>query len=318
MVGIRRDRAAIAQLLPFAASFLWHALRESRDADLLHAFWTPMGAVALAVRALRPLPVILSPLGTDLRTLPAPFNRLVVAGARAVVAGGGRCTEVHDRLAGMTRKPLEPIFLPIGEEELDAGDGDAFRREFDVKDKRVVTFIARMYEQKDPWTLLQAAPLLLGKRPGVRFVFVGDGPLLPGLKEAARSLGISREVIFTGARSDVGSILKASDAFVSLNLEDNCWATTIAEAMHLGLPCVVCDGGLERKLFPHGDGAWLVPQRHPEAVAAALDRILGDRELADRLAGGGRALLAAHRRRDGLIVADTLRLYESVMHGTRR
>jgi glycosyltransferase involved in cell wall biosynthesis len=315
--GIRRDRAAAAQLLPFAASFLWHALRESRDADLLHAFWTPMGALALAARALRRRPVILSPLGTDLRALPAAFNRIVIAGARAVVAGGGPCTEVHDRLAGLTRKPLHPIFLPIAEEALEAGDGDAFRREYDIKDERVVAFVARMYEQKDPWTLLRAAPHLLERRPGTRFVFVGDGPLLPHLRKAAGSLGIAREVIFTGARIDIGSILKASDVFVSLNLEDNCWATTIAEAMHLGVPCVVSDGGLERKLFPHGAAAWLVPQQEPEALAEALDRILADRELAGELAEGGRALLETHRRRDGLIVEDTLRLYESVIHGTR-
>ncbi len=318
MEGIRRDRAALAQLVPFATSFLWHALRESRDVDLLHAFWTPMGALALVARALRRRPVILSPLGTDLRTLPAAFNRLVIAGARAIVAGGGPCTEVHDRLADLTRKPLHPIFLPIGEEALGAGDGDAFRREFDIKDERVVAFIARMYEQKDPWTLLRAAPRLLERRPGSRFVFVGDGPLLPRLREATESLGIAREVIFTGARIDVGSILKGSDVFVSLNLEDNCWATTIAEAMHLGIPCVVSDGGLERKLFPHGAAAWLVPQQDPVALAEALDRILADRELAGELAEGGRALLETHRRRDGLIVEDTLRLYESVIDGTRR
>jgi glycosyltransferase involved in cell wall biosynthesis len=129
-------------------------------------------------------------------------------------------------------------------------------------------------------------------------------------------------VIFTGARGDIGSILEASDVFVSLNLVDNCWATTIAEAMYLGVPCVLSKGGAgtgsasrEERLFPHAEAAWLVPQRDPEALARALDRILADRDLAGRLAEGGRALLAAHRRRDDLILDDTLTLYESVTHG---
>ncbi|MFQ5457124.1 MAG: glycosyltransferase, partial [Myxococcota bacterium] len=225
MVGVRNDRRALAQLPGFAASFAWHALRESAGADAIHAFWTPMGAIALAVRALRWCPVILSPLGTDLRVLPEKFNRAVIKGAQAIVAGGGPCTEVHDRLATMTRKPLHPIFLPIDDATLDAGDGDGFRREFEIKDERLVTFIARMYEQKDPWTFLDAAGLLARKRPDVRFAMVGDGPLLPLLREGARARDLGKQVIFTGARTDVGAILKASDAFVSLNRLDNCWAT---------------------------------------------------------------------------------------------
>jgi len=270
--------------------------------------------VALAAGFLRRRPVVLSPLGTDLRSLPEAFNRAVIRGARAIVAGGGPCTEVHDRLAGMTGKALHRIFLPLDEAELNAGDGDAFRREFGIKDERVVTFIARMYELKDPWTMLDAAARLVQRRPHTRVVFVGDGPLRPSLREGAKSRGLARHAIFTGARGDIGSILKASDVFVSLNLVDNCWATTIAEAMVLGVPCVISDGGTERNLFPHGEAAWLVPQRDPQALARALDRILGHAELADHLAAGGRALLEGHRRRDDLIFEDTLKLYESVIH----
>jgi hypothetical protein len=86
---------------------------------------------------------------------------------------------------------------------------------------------------------------------------------LPRLRQEARARGIAGRVIFTGARNDVGAILKASRVFVSLNRVDNCWATTIAEAMYLGGPCVVSDGGQERRLFPHEDAACLVPQAMP-------------------------------------------------------
>lgn len=315
MVGFGRDRGAAAQLVPFAASMAWHAVRAAGEADLLHAFWTPMGAVALAAGALRRKPVVLSPLGTDLRALPRAFNQAVIRRAGAIVAGGGPGTEVHDRLEAMTAKPLHRIFLPLDEATLEAGDGDAFRREFGIKDERVVTFIARMYDLKDPWTLLDAAVLLLARRPATKVVFVGDGPLLLSLREGAKSRGLERDTIFTGARGDVGSILKASDVFVSLNLVDNCWATTIAEAMCLGVPCVISNGGPEENLFPHGEAAWLVPQRDPQALALTLDRVLGDGEIASRIAAGGRALLEAHRRRDDLILDDTLTLYESVTHG---
>jgi len=314
MVGMGRRGAPRAQVVPFVASMAWHAIRHGGDADLIHAFWTPMGAVALGAGLLRRKPMVLSPLGTDLRALPEKFNRAVIRGACAIVAGGGPGTEVHDRLTAITTKPLHPIFLPLDEAALDGGDGDAFRREFGIKDERVVSFIARMYELKDPWTMLDAASLLLERRPDTRVIFVGDGPLLLSLKERAKSRGLAKEVIFTGARGDIGSILKASDAFVSLNLVDNCWATTIAEAMYLGVPCVVSNGGMEEKLFPHGEAAWLVPQRDPEALAGALDRILGNAAHAAHLGEGGRALLEGHRRRDELILDDTVKLYESVIH----
>lgn len=316
--GLQADRWSRVQIVPFLANFARYAWREARDADLIHAFWTPMGAIGLLVRLLRVRPLVLSPLGSDLRFLPDVFNRTVIGLSQAVVAGGDQCTEVYDRLIGMMREAPYPIFLPIDEPQLDAGDGDAFRREQGIKDERVVTFVGRLCEGKDPLTFLRAAPFLLSHRPGIRFVMVGGGPLLSALRATRAELGLEREVIFTGVRRDIGSILKASDVFVSLSPESNCWSTTIAEAMHMGVPCVVSDTGLERRLFPHREAAWLVPPRDPQALAGALDCVLGDVKVSKQLSEGGRDLLQTHRRKDDLILQDTMDMYESVIraHGS--
>jgi len=298
--ALRADPAARLQVPFFLAAFAWHALVESRDVDLLHAFWTPVGAMALPAKLLRGRPMILSPLGSDLRHLPSVFNRIVIRLADSVVAAGGPTTEVHDRLVAITSKVLHPIFLPIDEPQLDRGDGDELRRELRIKDERVITFIGRLCETKDPVTFVRAASLLLKRRSAIRFLVVGDGPLLPKLMDLSQALGLRGEITFTGARRDIGSILKASDAFAALSPESNCWSTTIAEAMYLKVPCVLAD-------------TWLVPPHDPDALAGALDRILGDRDLACRLARGGEALLRAHRREDALILDDTAVMYEAVL-----
>ena len=220
----------------------------------------------------------------------------------------------------MTRKQLHPIFVPIDEDMLLGGDGDAFRREQCIKDERIVTFIGRLCEMKDPMTFVRASPLLLQRRPGIRFLVVGGGALLPGLRDLANTLGLGNAISFTGARRDIGSILKASDVFVAVSPVTNCWSTTIAEAMFLGVPCVISDTGAEHRLLPHRDAAWLVPPRDPEALAAALDVVLWNRALALHLSEGGRDLLERNRREDDLIFEDTISLYKAVLqkHGHSR
>ena len=92
--GLRRVKSAIVQLAPFLMNFVRYAWREAREADLMHAFWTPMGAIALLVGSVRKRPVVLSTPGGDLRSLPSAFNRIVVNLSQEVVAVGGPNTEV--------------------------------------------------------------------------------------------------------------------------------------------------------------------------------------------------------------------------------
>ncbi len=68
----------------------------------------------------------------------------------------------------------------------------------------VVLNAGRMTVQKGIYHLLNAARLVVNKRPKTIFLFVGGGELIPELLRHAAVLGLSRNVIFTGRVEGIG------------------------------------------------------------------------------------------------------------------
>jgi glycosyltransferase involved in cell wall biosynthesis len=63
--------------------------------------------------------------------------------------------------------------------------------------------------------------------------------------------------------------------------------TVVLNAMAVGTPVVVTDTVPMRDYLRHGENAWVVPARDPEALSAGMRRVLDDGPLRQRLAGGG-------------------------------
>ena len=59
--------------------------------------------------------------------------------------------------------------------------------------------------------LIEAAQQVCRLHPRVRFVLVGDGELRASLQDSVRSLGLQRNFLFLGGRTDVANILRAVD-----------------------------------------------------------------------------------------------------------
>jgi glycosyltransferase involved in cell wall biosynthesis len=64
--------------------------------------------------------------------------------------------------------------------------------------------------------------------------------------------------------------------------------------MRAGVPVVATAVGGVPSAAPDGAGALLVPRRDPAALATAIERVLDDREFAQRLARGAAAHARAH------------------------
>jgi glycosyltransferase involved in cell wall biosynthesis len=118
-----------------------------------------------------------------------------------------------------------------------------------------------------------------------RLIMVGDGPDRAAATDRARSLGISNRVEFIGAQSDIRPFLWEADAFV-LASDDEGAPLALLEAMACGLPYVSTAWGPAATL-PTGECGFVVPQRSPDALAAAITKLIKDPEC--RLAMGRRA-----------------------------
>jgi glycosyltransferase involved in cell wall biosynthesis len=159
-------------------------------------------------------------------------------------------------------------------------------------DVPVIGTVCALRREKRLDILLEATALIARTR-AIHLVIVGDGPERPEIEAHARRLGL-RGVTFAGWRDDAVSLLPAFDIF-ALTSDTEGTPLALIEAMRAGLPIVATDVGGVAAAAPDDESALLVPRRDPAALARAIERLLDDRALAVRLAGGAtRHALAAH------------------------
>jgi sugar transferase (PEP-CTERM/EpsH1 system associated) len=161
----------------------------------------------------------------------------------------------------------------------------------------IVGTAGRLEPVKDPLTLLRAFARLRELRPDLapvlRLVFVGDGSLLPALREAARERGIDPVCWFAGQRDEVPELLAGFDVFVLPSLNEGI-SNTILEAMATALPVVATRVGGSAELVQTGLTGALCPPQDPDAMANELLRYAEDAGL--RRAHGAAAREAVCRR----------------------
>lgn len=144
--------------------------------------------------------------------------------------------------------------------------------------------------------VLRALPLVRAQVPEVRWRVVGDGPLRPTLEDRARALGLEDVVQFLGSVSDEArdQELGRADAFCMVSrlpaggFAGEGFGIVYLEANAHGLPVVAGAVGGATDAVVHGETGLLVDPQDHVAVADALVALLSDRDLAARLARGGR------------------------------
>lgn len=129
--------------------------------------------------------------------------------------------------------------------------------------------------------------------PRARYVIVGDGEYRETLEQEAREAGLRDRVVFAGSVvfREMPGCYSIADAVLFPTIgDDDAFPNTLCEAMACGKPAVgTRKGGIPEGIV-EGETGYLVPPRDPEALAAALRRLLEEPDL--RMRQG----LAARRR----------------------
>lgn len=172
---------------------------------------------------------------------------------------------------------------------------------------------ALMRPQKRHDVLIDAFAQARRAVPTAQLVLAGDGELEQIVRERIAAHGLGDAVHLLGTRGDVDSIWRAADvAVLSSDFEGTPLA--ILEAMSDAVPVVATDVGGLPDLIDQASGI-LVARRDPAALGAAMARVLGDRELRERMG-------AAARERAQLFTAErhaerTGELYEELLRRAR-
>ncbi|MGD8447210.1 MAG: glycosyltransferase family 4 protein, partial [Desulfobacterales bacterium] len=169
--------------------------------------------------------------------------------------------------------------------------GEHLANEFHLTpDEKVVINVAHLAGHKGQQFLVRAIPRVVREIPQVRFFIVGQGELLAELKALAASLGITRELVFTGFRNDVGAFYKIADLFVMSSVQEGL-GTAVLDALAEGKAVVATDSGGIPEIIRDGETGRLVEPANPEALAQGIIDVLRHPLPAAKMADRGRVLV---------------------------
>ena len=140
-------------------------------------------------------------------------------------------------------------------------------------DTLVVGSLGRRHAAKDHATFLRAAAAVVRQDARARFLLIGRDVDLRD-RELAWLVAATRHperFAFLGQRRDVPVCLGAMDVFC-LHSRNEGFPNVLGEAMAMGVPCVATDVGDAAVLL--GDSGEVVPKETPDALAAAILRML--------------------------------------------
>lgn len=266
------------------------ALREKPDA--LHVHWPfPHALLALPAAWILRIPVVTHFYLAELllrRKFPfvAPFLSLAVRMSREVVA-------ISRYTAGQVRAIREtPVtIIPYGGASTPCDDAVPPP----PAERPVILFVGRHVERKGIPVLIEAMSRL---RHDAQLVICGHGDQTPALKALAAASPASDRIVFPGRvdAQELSRLYARCTVFCLPSIVDSRGdteglGTVPLEAYAHGRPVVCSSVGGIPDVVDDGETGFLVPPSDPDALAAALDRLLADPALAARMGEAGRALV---------------------------
>jgi glycosyltransferase involved in cell wall biosynthesis len=157
------------------------------------------------------------------------------------------------------------------------------------EERDFILSVASHDEWKGLDILIRAMALLKEQGQTRRLVLAGDGPLRSKLEELTAALGLGKQIEFIGfqSRSSVARLLNDCTLFVLPSRYES-FGIAIVEALACGKPVVATAVDGIPEIIEHDRNGILVEPGDAPALAAAIQRVLGDAELRERLGRSGR------------------------------
>lgn len=176
--------------------------------------------------------------------------------------------------------------------ELDADAGTKVRQQHGLDRSLVLGFTGFMR----PWHGLdRVIDLIADSDPqlDLRLLLVGDGPARQDLARRAESRGVAERIVFTGVvpRHLMPAHVAAFDIALQPHVVPYASPLKLFEYMALGRPIVAPATPNISEILNDGVDALLFDMHDPEAFRGAVERMVGDPALRDRLGRGARATI---------------------------
>ncbi len=192
------------------------------------------------------------------------------------------------KTSGVSEEKIRKIYYGINPEDTKVDKGKDIREELGINnDAPLIGCIGRLVEQKGHKYLIRAAGKVIEEFPEAKFLVAGKGKLEKNLKKLARKINLNSNIIFTGFRTDIYSIIDQLDLIVMPSLWEG-FGLIFLEAMALGKPIIATDVGGIPEVVKDKETGILISARDPEALAEAIIHLLKNDSLAARMGERGK------------------------------
>jgi glycosyltransferase involved in cell wall biosynthesis len=276
LIGWIKPRAIVRSLWAVRV-----ALQERPDVVMAYSFFPPgvfallaarlTGAAAIVQLAGGPKEIESGGIASDIPLLPefmrkrlVPLCRTICSQFDGVIVRGHKA----ERYVQMNARPGRVDIIP--------GSVDPARFQFNGQSRNVdIVFIGRIVPIKQPDHFCQVVRRVASRRPSLRVVVAGVGPLLAEMKRQTAELGLEKVIEFAGHVEAVEDLLIRSRVFLLTSVSEGL-SIAMAEAMIAGAVPVVADVGDLSELVINGQTGWLIPPGDFDAYANRICALLDD------------------------------------------
>jgi phosphatidylinositol alpha-1,6-mannosyltransferase len=305
----------LASLGNLATAVSGYCMRRRPDWVVFGKVW-PVSLISPLLDALG-IPYVFYCHGRDFLKPVAPFmerRRLAsLHGARALMANSSyvKGKLVEKGLPAERVTVVNPkVDLAEFEDEVDV---EAFRQRKDAEERLVLLTVGRLVSFKRQNLVIRAVARLRDRFPQLLYVVMGDGPNGPHLHNEVQRLGVEEHVWFVDD-SERAEWYRACDAFVMPSAAETTggavssvetFGIVFIEANICGKPVVASNCGGIPDAVVDGENGLVVQPDDEEGLVQALDRLLSDPDLRERLGRQGKEraqrLFGYERLRDELL-----------------
>lgn len=285
------DHLALPMRRPYDPRAVWRLARviRARRIQIAHAHKGRARTLALLAGLLGGRALLVLNRGVS---FPVGGLRRVGYTSRRVHAIVAVCGSIKQGLvaAGVPAEKIEVIYSGTDVERFHPGvDGGPVRHELGVGPDQLLVTQVGVRSWRGWRDLLAAMRRVTPRVERARLLFVGaPPPRVAEVQDRARALGLGGRVLVLGHRDDVPGILAASDLVVDASYAGLGVTGSIREALACERPVVATAVEGMPELVLDGETGLLVPPRDPEAMAAAILRIVADPTAAQAMARAGR------------------------------
>jgi glycosyltransferase involved in cell wall biosynthesis len=279
---------------PVGAARLATVLARERI-QLVHAHKGGGRTQALLARLFGPRPPLVVNRGVS---FPLSLDGRLLDGSRLVARVVAVCEAIERDLVrqGIPAGKIEVVYSGTDTDRFDPArvDPAPVRRELGLGPAAPLVTQIGVREPKGNDDVLRAFARVRQARPDARLLLVGAHPAKRApLERLARDLGVAPALTLWGYRDDVPGILAASDVSVDGSHVGHGITGALRESLAMETPVVATEAAGNPELVRHEETGLLVPPRDPDALAAALLRLLAAPDWARDLGQAGRRRVVA-------------------------